>query len=723
MKYLAILATVACLLLAIAAGVAMFAAPQPATAAPPPPIYTYDPIKPSEKRLVAVPGQIIVKFKTGVSEAARSNVVKAQGGLLAQKLRVANYYLVTVKEIEKDTVPKTVAALSKDPAVAQAQPNFYRYADMTPNDPFYVYQWNLPKIQMPSAWDINAGLAITVAVVDTGVAYEDYAQFKVAPDLASTMFVPGWNFINNNAHANDDNAHGTHVAGTIAQTTNNALGTAGIAYQALVMPLKVLNADGVGQDDWVASAIVWAADNGAKVINLSLGSESPSGILEDAVNYAHDKGAVVVAAAGNGSTGNLSYPAAYPNVIAVGAVRYDETKSGYSNYGTGLSVVAPGGDLSVDQNNDGYPDGVLQQTFDPTSKNPADFAYWFFQGTSMATPHVSGVAALLWARGVATTPDQIRNALQQTAKDLGQPGWDPTYGYGLIQARAALDWTLPPTVTPTPTATPPGPTPTATATATPTITPVSPLSITGVVFSPVSLAAGDVLRVDIGVKNNSGITALTQDPVPGFLFNEGDTVDSRGYPDVTGRWRVGVDFGARSGGKDHPYRWGLGSDLAAGASVTVTGYIRLLNPRTTSYWVGLVQEKVSWWQDNVGTSSVTVGAAPTVYGLRFLGATATRYAYVYQCTSNALLQRVWRVDYGRTTATYQYTRPLPGGSLCGALNGVFNEYQLTMGGGVITPFGWVTQCSGAAGTRRVWRALVDGRNIPFQYPELSASCP
>jgi hypothetical protein len=239
----------------------------------------------------------------------------------------------------------------------------------------------------------------------------------------------------------------------------------------------------------------------------------------------------------------------------------------------------------------------------------------------------------------------------------------------------------------------------------------------------VSLPAGNVLRVDIGVKNNSGGVALTQGPGPGFLYSEGDTVDSRGYPDIAGRWRVGVDFGARAGGKDHPYRWGLGGDLAAGASVTVTGYIRVLTPRTTNYWVGLVQEKVSWWQDNAGTTSITVGPSVPVHNLRFAGATATRYAYVYQCTSDALLQRVWRVDYGRATATYQYTRPLPGGSTCGALNGVFNEYQLTMSGGVMTPFGWATQCAGSGGVRRVWRALVDGKNIPFQYPEISASCP
>ena len=720
MRRLATLATLAGVLLVVAVGAINLLLPPTTTAGPPPPIYAYDPIVPGAKRLAAVPGQVIVKFKPGVSQTTRSNTVRAVGGTLLTPLRVPNYYVVTVKEAEKDTVPKMAAALALDPNVLRAQPNFYRYADFTPNDPHYIYQWNLPKIQMPTAWNVTAGSGITVAIVDTGVAYENYGQYKLASDLAGTTFVAGWNFINSTVHANDDNAHGTHVAGTIAQTTNNLTGTAGIAYQARIMPLKALNADGAGQDDWVASAIVWAADNGAKVINLSLGAESPSGILEDAVIYAHDKGAVIVAAAGNNGLGTLVYPAAYPSVIAVGAVRYDETKPGYSSYGTGLGLVAPGGDLSVDQNNDGYPDGILQQTFDPNSKDPADFAYWFFQGTSMAAPHVSGVAVLVLAHGVATTPEQVRQALQQTAKDLGQPGWDPIYGYGLVQAKSALDWTLP---TPTPTATPLGPTPTPTRTPTATAIPPSPLTITGVRFIPTTLPAGDVLRVEIGVRNDSGSTALTQGPVPAFLFTEGDTVDSRGYPDVTGRWRVGVDFAARAGGKDHPYRWGLGGNLAAGASVTVTGYIRPLTPRTTSYWVGLVQEKVSWWQDNVGTTSITVGPSPVVYGLRFLGATATRYASAYQCTSNGLLQRVWRVDYGRTTASYLYTRPLPGGSTCGAFNGTFNEYQLTISGGVMTPFGWATQCAGAGGVRRVWRAGADGRNVPYQYPELAGSCP
>lgn len=731
MKRALALGSLLCLIitaLVLARGVALSSA----HAGPPPDLRTYDPLVPSPRRLAAVPGQIIVKFKPGLAPGARAEIVQPYGGALAQRLPVADYYLVTVKEISRDTVPQTITSLNKSPYVESAEPNYYRYADGAPNDPYYAYQWHLAKIQMPTAWDLTAGSGITVAVVDTGIAYEDYAQYKKAPDLANTTFVPGWNFVNSTSHANDDNSHGTHVAGTIAQSTNNNLGVAGVAYQARLMPLKALNANGAGQDDWVASAIVWAADSGAKVINLSLGAESPAGILEDAVNYAYGKGVVVVAAAGNSGVGSLSYPAAYPNVIAVGAVRYDEARSPYSNYGTGLAVMAPGGDLGVDQNNDSYPDGVLQQTFDPNSHDPAAFGYWFFQGTSMATPHVSGVAALLMARGVATTPDTVRQVLQASAKDLGSPGWDPQYGYGLVQARSALDW-LPPatgtaTRTPTQTGTPtstPSPTPTGSKTATPTATPTlaSPLTITGVRFLPVSLSSGDLLQVDIGVRNDSTGLALTQGPNPGFIYNEGDSVDSRGYPDINGRWRVGVEYGARVGGKDHPYRWGLGADLAAGNSITVTGYIRLNTVRSTSYWAGLVQELWRWWQDNLGMTTITVGSPPTEFDLRITGGFVTRYANIFQCTQDGTRQKVWSVGFSGTTATYQYTRPLPAGHSCGSINPTFGEYQLTISAGTMTPGAWATQCLPSGGVRRVWRAAGNGRDVPFVYPELAASCP
>jgi len=303
---------------------------------------------------------------------------------------------------------------------------------------------------MESAWDISTGVGVTVAVVDTGVAYEDNGStYKQAPDLANTSFAPGYDFVNNDTHPNDDEGHGTHVAGTIAQSTNNNEGTAAVAHGASIMPVKVLNSSGSGSYFDIANGIIFAADMGADVINLSLGGSGSSQTLENAIAYAYNSGVTIVAAAGNNGTNSLLYPAAYNQyVIAAGATRYDEALAPYSNYGAGLDVVAPGGDLNVDQNGDGYGDGVVQQTFQPRCvgrffrRNCSydDFGYYLYQGTSMATPHVAGVAALVIANGNASTPDDVRSAIEETADDLGLPGWDNTYGNGLVNAPAALAW-------------------------------------------------------------------------------------------------------------------------------------------------------------------------------------------------------------------------------------------------------------------------------------------
>lgn len=229
------------------------------------------------------------------------------------------------------------------------------------------------------------------------------------------------------------------MAGTIAQSTNNNKGVACIAYQSCFMPVKVLDENGAGTYDDVADGIYFATDKGAKVINLSLGGSSDSQTLKDTVAYAYNNGVIVVAAAGNNSTEVVVYPAAYDDyVIEVGATRYDEILAYYSNYGSSLDLVAPSGDLMVDQNGDGYGDGVLQNTFNPNSKNTTDFGYCFFQETSMAAPHVSGVSALLISNGNATTPDEVKAALEGTAEDLGETSWDEIYGWGLVDAAAAL---------------------------------------------------------------------------------------------------------------------------------------------------------------------------------------------------------------------------------------------------------------------------------------------
>lgn len=328
--------------------------------------------------------------------------------------------------------------------VEYAEPNYIARTFYTPNDTYYSLQWGFDNnsnsgINTEEAWNTSKGQGVVVAVVDTGVAYENYGfWYQKAPDFNNTCFVPGYDFANNDTHPNDDNGHGTHVAGTIAESTNNNLGAAGIAFESCIMPVKVLNRQGSGSYADIADGIRWAADNGADIINLSLGGPSSASYLENAVAYAHGKGVTIVAAAGNDGQNSISYPAAYNDyVIAVGATRFDKKLAPYSNRGAGLDLVAPGGDLSVDQNGDGYGDGILQQTF---GSNPRDFGYWFFQGTSMASPHVAAAAALLISHGNATTPTDVQTALQETAADLGSTGWDSTYGFGLVNAAAALNW-------------------------------------------------------------------------------------------------------------------------------------------------------------------------------------------------------------------------------------------------------------------------------------------
>lgn len=380
--------------------------------------------------------------------------------------------------------PQEVAAkLAQDPTVEYAEPNFIagitaepvmpvnlppaldsgRGAFLTPNDPLYSFQWNFQAIQMPAAWDTSSGQQVIVAIVDTGVDFR-------ASDLASTARLPGYDFVNSDTDPTDDQGHGTHVAGTVAQSTNNGVGVAGVAYNARILPVKVLGANGQGTYENIIKGIVYAVDQGAKVINLSLAGRSGSQALQDAVQYANSKGVVVVAAAGN-SGGAVEFPAAYDEyVIGVGAVRYDSQRPSYSNFGPQVDLMAPGGDISVDLNNDGYADGILQQTF----KTPGTFTYLFYEGTSMASPHVASLAALILARSANLTPAMVENIMVQTAKPAGPSDQN---GAGVIQAAAALaalGGQVPVTATFTPTPVPVAQvtdTPTPTLTPTPTSTP------------------------------------------------------------------------------------------------------------------------------------------------------------------------------------------------------------------------------------------------------------
>lgn len=390
------------------------------------------------------PDTIIVKFRPGLPPSEQQTLVRDKNCDLQCPHPHSPFTTVIIPG--HSTPAETLAAFAADPAVEYAELNYICTALLVPNDPFYAFQWhyvanpNWGHINIESAWDITTGDPnVIIAVLDSGIAYETFGPYVQAPDLAQTAFVPGYDFVNNDTHPNDDNNHGTHVAGTVAQSTDNALGVAGVAWTCSVMPVKVLNTFGTGTHAQIADGIYFAVDNGAAVINLSLGGPAGSVTLENALAYAYQNGVTVVCAAGNSFTeGNpVIYPAAYDSYcIAVGATRIDKQRAYYSSTGFWVDIAAPGGDVSLDLDGDGYGDGVLQQTF---GLEVDDFSYWFFQGTSMAAPHVAGVAALLHSVGI-TDPDDIRLALESTAEDLGTPGRDNLFGHGLLNAHAALNY-------------------------------------------------------------------------------------------------------------------------------------------------------------------------------------------------------------------------------------------------------------------------------------------
>jgi serine protease len=286
-----------------------------------------------------------------------------------------------------------------------------------PNDPLYSKQWHMHSINVEGAWKQTKGSGVTVAVIDTGIS-----QVR---DLVETKFAKGYDFVNDRENAVDDNGHGTHVAGTIAQSTNNSYGVAGIAYEASLMPLKVLSEYGGGTVADIAEAIRFATDNGADVINMSLGGGGESQLMKDAIDYAHNKGVVIVAAAGNESANGVAYPARYPHVIGVSALGPDAEKAPYSNYGAGVDISAPGGSDAGK---------ILQETIDLDNKGEEVFLG--LQGTSMASPHVAGVAALVKASGVEK-PDEIEEVLLESARAIKEDSLN-YYGAGQLNAEAAV---------------------------------------------------------------------------------------------------------------------------------------------------------------------------------------------------------------------------------------------------------------------------------------------
>ena len=293
------------------------------------------------------------------------------------------------------------------------------------NDEHRGSQWNLDRIHAPAAWERSTGAGVVIAVIDTGVE-------GTHPDLRGHVLT-GYDAIAGVEGGDvDDNGHGTHVAGIAAALTGNGRGIAGVAPDARILPVKVLDADGGGYTSDTAEGIVWAVDNGAQVINLSLGADTPTAAEEAAVGYARENGVTVVAAAGNERTEGspTSYPAAYDGVIAVAATDSSDRVAYYSNRGDYVDVAAPGSSIVST-----YPSELVEDA-DPMA-GPVD--YGRLSGTSMAAPHVAAVAALLKSYRPGLTPDGIEEALEGSAVDLGPAGFDDDHGYGRVDAAAAIE--------------------------------------------------------------------------------------------------------------------------------------------------------------------------------------------------------------------------------------------------------------------------------------------
>jgi serine protease len=384
----------------------------------------------------AVPDQLSVEVR-GVRPEHRALLESLGAVLDEQVFEEDDEDLLLPRERFAETVfllqtkgPKESAAaleaLRVRPEVVFAEPVVKVHKlSVTPDDPLFGKQWHLRAAGAPAAWEAARGKGVTVAVLDTGVAPLD--DFDKARILPGRSFVPG----GKRSDAIDDHGHGTHVAGTIAESTGNGVGGAGMAPQARILPLKVLGADGSGTSAGIADAIRYAADHGAQVLNLSLGGGARSEAMARAVAYARRKGCLVVCAAGNEGARRVSFPAAYPGAMAVSAVGPQGSIAPYSSFGPEVAIAAPGGDKSQ-----GEESGVLQQTIDESG----GAAYRWFQGTSMAAPHVAGAAALVYSLGV-NNPSAVQSLLEGAAapgKALGPAPASELYGAGLLDVGGAV---------------------------------------------------------------------------------------------------------------------------------------------------------------------------------------------------------------------------------------------------------------------------------------------
>lgn len=445
----------------------------------PEPTPIYSPVIP-EKR---VPGQIIVKFRDGVSQSVIQEKLKQYGASVKEVIPGINSTVVTVPEGQEDAILKE---LSKDPIVKYAEPDYIQSVQFIPNDTFLRNQWGLANtgqviggragtpnadINALTAWDATRGNGIKVAVIDTGIdtAHPDLAGKVVASRIFMTTTI------------NDRYGHGTHVAGIVAANSHNAQGVSGVCPGCQLLVAKALDDSGQGMTSIIAQAIIWAADNGAQVINLSEGGPTRTQSQQDAIDYAWNKGIVLVAAAGNSNSSTAFYPAASANVLSVGATDNRDRKASFSNFGTWVAVAAPG---------DAIYSTLPTSSYAMQAKYSTGLTYDYISGTSMSTPFVSGVAALVWTTPYGTSNASVIQRIIETVDPI--VGTGQSWKYGRVNAGRAVG--VQPTVAVSPTSATPSvfvpspvcagsvnnicPTPTPSATpVTPTFTPMPTVNV------------------------------------------------------------------------------------------------------------------------------------------------------------------------------------------------------------------------------------------------------
>lgn len=429
-------------------------------------------------------GRILVIPRAGLPAAEFSRILKEHGGK-AKKVGQSDLHIVAVPAHAEESI---VAGLSDHPHIKLAELDRRVLPSMTPNDPYYGSEWHLPKIRAQNAWNTTQGSGVTIAILDSGVN-------GAHPDLSAQM-VPGWNFYDNNSNTSDVFGHGTLVAGAASAATNNGTGVAGVAGQSKIMPIRITDTNGYGYASTIAQGLVWASDNGARVANVSFGGAVSISSVQNAAQYMKDKGGLVVAAAGNTGTELTTTPTT--TMIPVSATDANDTIANWSSYGNFVAMSAPGVSIW-------------------TTRREGDYAT--ASGTSLSSPLTAGVVALMMSANATLSSLDVENLLFSSATDLGASGRDPYYGYGRVNAEAAVQAAVAAAI--------------AQDTEAPSVTIVNPLE---------GATVNGLVPIDIGTFDNVGVTraelwvngtSVAVDTSSPFAFSWDSTGTQNGAANIT----------------------------------------------------------------------------------------------------------------------------------------------------------------------------------------------